>query len=143
MSNLNKINISAKKEDVERAVDSIVEFIISNNGDFKIANKIQIALEETLVNVASYAYEDKIGDIEIDYEIVDEPNKTLIVTIIDSGIEFDPLAKEDPNIVSFYEQKKIGGLGIFITKQIMDEVSYQRKDNKNILVLKKALVSAK
>ena len=143
MSNLNKINISAKKEYVERAVDSIVEFIISNNGDFKIANKIQIALEETLVNVASYAYEDKIGDIEIDYEIVDEPNKTLIVTIIDSGIEFDPLAKEDPNIVSFYEQKKIGGLGIFITKQIMDEVSYQRKDNKNILVLKKALVSAK
>ena len=143
MSNLNKINISAKKEYVERAVDSIVEFIISNNGDFKIANKIQIALEETLVNVVLYAYEDKIGDIEIDYEIIDEPNKTLIVTIIDSGIEFDPLAKEDPNIVSFYEQKKIGGLGIFITKQIMDEVSYQRKDNKNILVLKKALVSAK
>ena len=139
MSNLNRIKISTKKEEAERVIDSIVEFIVANNGDFKTASKIQIALEETLINVVSYAYLDKEGDIEIEYEITNEPNKTLVVTIIDSGVAFDPLAKEDPNIVLFYEQKKIGGLGIFMTKQIMDDVSYQRKDDKNILVLKKAI----
>lgn len=139
MLNSNKICISANKDEAAKAIDSIVEFILANGADRKTASRIQIALEEVLVNVASYAYQDKRGNIEIEYEIVFDPIKTLKVTIIDSGMAFDPLAKEDPDIVSFYEQKKIGGLGIYMTKQIMDEVVYQRKDNKNILVLKKTI----
>ena len=135
----NIISIFANKDEAAKAIDSIVEFILSNGADRKTASRIQIALEEVLVNVASYAYQDKRGNIEIEYEIVFDPIKTLKVTIIDSGMAFDPLAKEDPDIVSFYEQKKIGGLGIYMTKQIMDEVVYQRKDNKNILVLKKTI----
>ena len=141
MLNSNKICISANKDEAAKAIDSIVEFILVNGADCKTTSRIQIALEEVLVNVASYAYQDEVGNIEIEYEIFHDPNKTLKVTIIDSGIEFDPLAKEDPDIVSFYEQKKIGGLGIYMTKQIMDEVIYQRKDNKNILVLKKTIDS--
>ena len=91
------------------------------------------------MNVASYAYEDEQGSIVIEYELVLSPSKEISLTIIDSGKEFDPLAKEDPNIVTLYEEKKIGGLGIYLTKQIMDEVSYERKDGKNILFLKKII----
>ena len=91
-----------------------------------------------LINIVSYAYEDT-GNIDIIYELTTDPKKELSVTIIDEGKEFDPLKKEDPNITDLYEKRKIGGLGIFMTKQIMDEVSYLRKDNKNILHLRKNL----
>ena len=135
----NEITISAKKSETAKVVDSISDLLFNNGVDFSTCSKIGIALEEVLVNVASYAYEDEQGSIVIEYELVTSPSKEISLTIIDSGKEFDPLAKEDPNIVTLYEEKKIGGLGIYLTKQIMDEVSYERKDGKNILFLKKRI----
>ena len=134
----NQITILAIKEETEKAIDTITELLFLNKVDYSIINKVSIALEEVLINIVSYAYEDT-GNIQITYELTTEPKKELGVTIIDEGKEFDPLKKEDPNIVELNEERKIGGLGIFMTKQIMDEVSYLRKDNKNILHLRKKL----
>ena len=134
----NQITILAIKEETEKAIDTITELLFLNKVDYSIINKVSIALEEVLINIVSYAYEDT-GNIQITYELTTEPKKELGVTIIDEGKEFDPLKKEDPNIVELNEERKIGGLGIFMTKQIMDEVSYLRKDNKNILHLRKNL----
>ena len=134
----NQITILAVKEETEKAIDTIAELLFLNKVDYSIINKVSIALEEVLINIVSYAYEDT-GNIDIIYELTTDPKKELSVTIIDEGKEFDPLKKEDPNITDLYEKRKIGGLGIFMTKQIMDEVSYLRKDNKNILHLRKKL----
>ena len=134
----NQITILAIKKETEKAIDTITELLFLNKVDYSIINKISIALEEVLINIVSYAYEDT-GNIDIIYELTTDPKKELSVTIIDEGKEFDPLKKEDPNITDLYEKRKIGGLGIFMTKQIMDEVSYLRKDNKNILHLRKKL----
>ena len=134
----NQITILAIKKETEKAIDTIAELLFLNKVDYSIINKVSIALEEVLINIVSYAYEDT-GNIDIIYELTTDPKKELSVTIIDEGKEFDPLKKEDPNITDLYEKRKIGGLGIFMTKQIMDEVSYLRKDNKNILHLRKKL----
>ena len=134
----NQITILANKKETEKAIDTITELLFLNKVDYSIINKVSIALEEVLINIVSYAYEDS-GNIDIIYELTTDPKKELSVTIIDEGKEFDPLKKEDPNAINLYEERKIGGLGIFMTKQIMDEVSYLRKDNKNILHLRKIL----
>lgn len=134
----NQITILAVKKETEKAIDTITELLFLNKVDYSIINKVSIALEEVLINIVSYAYEDT-GNIDIIYELTTDPKKELNVTIIDEGKEFDPLKKEDPNITDLYKERRIGGLGIFMTKQIMDEVSYLRKDNKNILHLRKNL----
>ena len=134
----NQITILAVKKETEKAIDTIMELLFLNKVNHSIINKVSIALEEVLINIVSYAYENT-GKIDIIYELVTEPKKELSVTIIDEGKEFDPLKKEDPNITDLYKERKIGGLGIYMTKQIMDEVSYLRKDNKNILHLRKNL----
>ena len=125
----NQITILAIKKETEKAIDTITELLFLNKVDYSIINKVSIALEEVLINIVSYAYEDT-GNIDIIYELTTDPKKELSVTIIDEGKEFDPLKKEDPNITGLIEERKIGGLGIYMTKQIMDEVAYLRKDNK-------------
>lgn len=137
MLKTNKITISANLDEVEIALDTISKYLSNNDVSFNVANRIRVALEEVLVNIALYAYIDKKGNIDIEYGLID--NKTLKVIVIDSGIEFDPLKKDDPNIKDYYGNNKIGGFGIYMSKQIMDDIIYQRIDNKNILTLLKNL----
>lgn len=96
--------------------------------------QINVALEEMFVNVASYAYDPDDGLVEVQ---VSGEDKTLTITLIDTGIPYDPLAKEDPDITLKACDRPIGGLGIFMTKKIMDEVEYKFEDGKNIFTMKK------
>ena len=105
----------------------ILEF---NNRDIIMINT---ALEEIFVNVCQYAYEGT-GTVEVSLS-----NDKQRVTFVfkDSGKKFNPLDREDPNINATSEEREIGGLGIFMVKKIMDEVSYEYKDGFNILTLVK------
>jgi anti-sigma regulatory factor (Ser/Thr protein kinase) len=60
-----------------------------------------------------------------------------LITFEDSGVPYDPLAKEDPDVTLSAEERKIGGLGIYMVKQSVDHVRYEDKDGKNILTLEK------
>ena len=64
---------------------------------------------------------------------------SVTITFVDHGVPYDPLAREDPDVTLSADEREIGGLGIFMTKQIMDDVAYEYKDGKNILTLKKNL----
>ena len=99
---------------------------------------VTVAVEEIFVNIANYAYGEKGG--KVSFSIVsDDEKKEVVFAFTDSGIPFDPTAKPDPDITLSAEERQIGGLGIFMCKMIMDEVSYQRNDNKNILTMSKIL----
>ena len=63
----------------------------------------------------------------------------VTITFVDHGVPYDPLAKEDPNITLSAGEREVGGLGIFLTKKLMDDVAYAYKDGRNILTLKKSL----
>jgi len=94
---------------------------------------INLALEEAVSNVMLYAYPGTSGKVLVECDKSDK----LVFTITDSGIPFDPTQQEDPDVTQSAEDRPIGGLGIFLVRQIMDDIRYERKDDKNILTLTK------
>lgn len=98
---------------------------------------LNLVMEEAVSNIIFYAYK---GDVEdaVDISLVREGGE-LIVTLIDHGIAFDPTLRKDPDITLSAKDRPIGGLGIFLIKKIMDEVSYQRVDERNVFIMKKKI----
>ena len=99
---------------------------------------IDIAVEELFVNIANYAYGDGNGKAVVQVSVHEEP-LSVEITFIDNGVQYDPLAKADPDTTLSAKERKKGGLGIFMVKNTMDNVSYEYKDGKNILTIKKNL----
>lgn len=98
---------------------------------------IHLVCEELVMNVVSYAYsEAEKGWLNVDICKMDD---MLAITFMDGGVAFNPLEQEQPDITLPLEERKIGGLGIFLTQQMMDEVTYQRENNQNILTIKKKI----
>ncbi len=124
------------KADVKE-LDNLFEYSSTLLGvlDFSKRDIIMIntALEEVFVNVAKYAYEDT-GEVEV--SLSNDKNRVTFV-FRDSGKPFNPLTKEDPNITAKSEEREVGGLGIYMVKNIMDETSYEYKDGHNVLTLVK------
>ena len=98
--------------------------------------QIEVSVEEIFVNIAHYAYGPETGKATVRVEVTDDPVE-VSVTFIDRGVPYDPLAKKDPDITLSAEQREIGGLGIFMTKKIMDNIVYEYKNGSNILKLVK------
>jgi len=94
---------------------------------------IELALEELLVNIISYAYPEGEGPIELTCR--PDARNRLVFEIADSGVPFNMLAYGDPDTIAEIEERRIGGLGIFFVKQLMDEVHYRREDDRNILTI--------
>lgn len=99
---------------------------------------IDVAVEELFVNIASYAYDQGNGVVEVQTALYENP-LSIDITFIDNGRQYDPLAKDDPDITLSLKERKKGGLGIFMVKESMDNVSYEYTDGKNILTIKKNL----
>jgi sigma-B regulation protein RsbU (phosphoserine phosphatase) len=96
---------------------------------------LNLAIEEAVVNVMDYAYsEGQRGDVDIE---VTADQQWLTFVISDTGIAFDPTAKEDVDTTLSAEERPIGGLGIFLVRQLMDVIDYKREGNKNVLTLRK------
>ena len=92
---------------------------------------ISLAVEEIFVNIVNYAYAPGTGMAKVVIEMDKNPS-AIHITFYDSGTPYDPLAKEDPDITLSAEERKIGGLGVYLTKTTMDEVSYEYKDGQNV-----------
>ena len=98
-----------------------------------LARKLRLAVEEAVVNVISYAYpEGTEGEVTI--KIMSDDH-TLRFQIIDTGVPFDPTKKEKADTTLSIEERQIGGLGIFLVRELMDTINYERVDGKNILTL--------
>ncbi|MBQ0072969.1 MAG: ATP-binding protein [Prevotella sp.] len=95
--------------------------------------QLNLALEEAVVNVMNYAYgEEKGQPVILDMEAEGD---TLTFILSDNGAPFDPTAAEDPDITLSAEERGIGGLGIFLVKQLMEEVHYERENEQNKLTM--------
>lgn len=133
---MKKIKTKAIMDNFNTLLDFIGTCSQEAGCDKKLINKIRLACEEIIVNVCNYAYPEIKGDIEITCDV--QFGKSITITFIDQGIPFNPLEKEAPEINVPVNERQIGGLGIFIVRQIMDEVEY-RRDGSNILKVKKYL----
>ena len=115
----------------------IEEVAESHGADPSVTMNIDLALEEAVVNVMNYAYpEGTFGEVDVTACFC---NGTLIFTVSDSGIPFDPTKVSDPDTSLSAEERPIGGLGIHLVRQLMDEVAYCYENNHNILTLKKKI----
>ncbi|MBP5550756.1 MAG: SpoIIE family protein phosphatase [Bacilli bacterium] len=132
----NKLVVKAKNENLYQVMEFIDEFLEKHDCQMKAQTQIDLSIEEVFVNIANYAYGEGEGDCEIKLGFNDG---VVTLQFIDSGMPFDPLAKADPDNTLSAEDRQIGGLGIFLVKKNMDEVSYQYLDNKNILTLTKKI----
>ena len=99
-----------------------------------VRRKLDVALEEMLVNVCHYAYanQDEPGIMEVVLE-ADADVPSLRVTISDSGVPFNPLTRKDPTKPSSIQETKVGGLGIFMTKKSVDELTYDYVNGQNVV----------
>jgi len=131
---MRKAVFAAKLDNLEPMLDFIEQSARAIGFDTRKSNQIRLASEEALVNVINYAYPDKQGDIEITCNTDD---KRLLLEIVDRGIPFDPLSLPEPDITLPMEKRKIGGLGIFLVRSIMDEVRYRREGNQNVFTMVK------
>ena len=100
--------------------------------------QLDLIVEEIFVNISNYAYAPNIGLVKILLNIETTP-LAILLTFIDSGIPYNPLEKSDPNVHLSIDDRQIGGLGIFLTKNLVDDISYQFVDGQNILQLTKFL----
>ena len=130
---------------IEAAVENIpvvTEFVDAQlekfNCPMKAQIQIDIAIDELFGNIAHYAYNPTTGSATVQVRVLEDPLSAEI-TFIDHGVPYDPLSKDDPDLMPDAMEREIGGLGIFMTKQTMDDVRYEYKDGKNILTILKNL----
>lgn len=133
-----ELEIEAADENLGRVqafVDSRLEAV---NCPMKAMMQIGVAVEEIFVNIAHYAYAPDKGCATVRVEVSEDP-VTVTITFIDQGMPYDPLARTDPDITLPVGERDVGGLGVFMTKKLMDDVLYEYRDGQNILTLKKNL----
>lgn len=94
--------------------------------------RLQLAIEEAVVNICNYAYETPPGELTA---MLDLANDRLTIELRDEGIPFDPLAAEAPDLDAALEDRKLGGLGIFLIGKAVDEVRYRRDGSCNVLTM--------
>lgn len=129
-----KIIVKNELKHLDRLNSQIMDYIKDSEIPKTVAFKLNLAIEEMVTNIINYGYEENC-DEEISIDIHKE-NDMISVTIIDSAKPFNPLEKENPNTNAAIEDRQIGGLGIFFTKELTDDINYSRKNHQNILTFK-------
>lgn len=130
--------VEALLENLPQVQSFVGELLEEAGCPMKTMMQIDVIVEEVFVNIAHYAYGTGHGKAAVRAEISGEP-PVVTITFTDRGMPYDPLAREDPDVTLPAEKREIGGLGIFMTKKMMDEVRYEYRDGQNILTLKKKM----
>jgi anti-sigma regulatory factor (Ser/Thr protein kinase) len=128
---MDEMTVKARLENLEQ----VLAFVESRTGALPLKSRyhINIAVDEIFTNIARYAYPDETGIAVIRVAAGD----AVTVEFEDGGVPYDPTARADPDLTQPADERAPGGLGVFMTKKLMDTVEYRREGNKNILTLRK------
>ena len=135
---MKELKLAATVENIETVTNFVNEQLEALDCPMKAQMQIDIAIDELFGNIAHYAYNPEIGKATVRVEVIEDP-LAVVITFIDNGVPYDPLAKADPDTTLSAEEREIGGLGIYMVKKSMDEITYEYKDGQNILAIKKNL----
>jgi len=137
--------ITNEVEEIQRVKSLLREFCDCLGCERKLTRKIMLAVEEAVVNCINYAYpKGTIGHIDIDIQgtpaTSDSQKGDLNVSIMDSGEPFDPTARQEVDVEQTVDDRQVGGLGIYLYQQLMDQVYYERTDDgRNMLIMTKII----
>jgi serine/threonine-protein kinase RsbW len=141
MQKLYKIELESKVDSLPVIGDFIENTLSQFNADAGTIYKVQLAVDEACTNVINYAYSGGAGPMTLSLELVGEE---IIISIQDKGKPFDPTTVPPPDTSSDVDERKIGGLGIFFIRQLMDDINYSFDPQEgNRLTFKKKLTSGK
>ena len=135
---MKELQVNAVVENIPEVTAFVDEQLEALDCPMKIQMQIDIAIDELFSNIAHYAYNPDVGPATVRVEVMEDP-LSVVITFIDKGVPYDPLAMEDPNTGLPAEERELGGLGIYMVKKTMDDISYEYKDGQNILRVKKNL----
>ncbi len=130
-----EITLPADLKNLHAMKHFILDRAAQSGFDEAAAMQIELAADEVLTNVISYAYPDEPGDITIQCQM--DKDHVFVVRIMDTGVPFNPLQVKEPDLSLSLEERKIGGLGLFLVHKMTDRVSYHREGDVNILTLYK------
>ena len=135
---MKKLTIEAKIERLPEVLAFLDGILEEAESDMKAQMQLDVAMDEIFSNIARYAYPDQNGAAAVRMDF-DEKTRLFSLEFRDQGIPFNPLEQAEPDTALGVEARGIGGLGIFLVRKTMDEVSYQYTDGSNILCLKKRI----
>lgn len=135
---MQELNLEAAVANISAVTDFVDAILEELDCPMKARMQIDVAIDELFSNIAQYAYAPGTGPATVRVETEQDP-RAVILTFIDRGVPFDPLAAEDPDITAPAEERSIGGLGVFLVKKTMDDVRYERRDGQNILRITKRM----
>ena len=130
---MSKIRLAAKLENLEKIVQFVSSYAEKGGFTEKRIQELELATEEAVVNIMKYAYPEDTGAVEVSCGV--DENDRMIVEIVDTGTPFNPLSQSKPNLTGDISERKVGGLGIFFIRKMMDDVEYRHENGKNILTL--------
>lgn len=133
---MKEMTIPATVGNIEKVTAFVDEQLEQIDCPPKAQMQIDIAIDELFGNIAQYAYNPDTGPATVRVEVTQSPI-SVVITFIDHGIPYDPLKTAEPDITLSAEERAIGGLGIFMVKKTMDEITYEYKNGQNILRIRK------
>lgn len=132
-----QVSLENKISELDKLRETLEDLCSRWNFPLAVCMSLNLALEEAFTNIVNYAYDDQLSHmIRLNFSYTDADNR-FEVEITDDGKAYDPTVQKKPDISLSAEERPIGGLGIFLIKKIMDEVSYERVSNQNKLYLTK------
>ena len=132
------LTLKAELDRIGEVVAFIEEQLEAVDCPMKTQMQIDMAVDELFSNIAHYAYGDGTGDATVTFDF-DPETCMASVTFEDSGVPYDPLKKTDPDVSLSAEERQVGGLGIFLVKKTMDAMEYERRDDRNVLTIRKKI----
>lgn len=132
----NELQIEARTENLDLVMSFVEDNLSEADCPMKEMMQILMAVEEIYINIAKYAYAPETGTATIRVDVWKNPGSAQI-TFMDQGIPYDPMKKEDPDVSLSAEEREIGGLGIYMVKNTMDDMSYEYRDGQNVLKIRK------
>lgn len=133
-----ELTVEAVDDNLEKVTSFVDEILEMVECPVKVQMKIDIAIDEVFSNIAHYAYCPETGMVTVQVEVIREP-LTACITFIDQGTPYNPLSVPEPDTSLSVEERQIGGLGIYLVRKSMDDVSYEYREGKNILTINKKL----
>ena len=135
---MKELTLKATIENLTQVTAFIDEQLEALGCSMKAQMQLDVAIDELFSNIAHYAYTPETGEATVQFAY-DEAARSVSITLIDSGIPFNPLNKAEPDLTIPVEERRIGGLGIFLVRKTMDLVEYRYENGKNVLTIHKQI----
>jgi len=133
---MDELTLTAELENVPKVTEFVDARLEACGCPMKSQMQVDVAIDELFSNIANYAYNPEVGPATVRVAVDGEP-LAVTITFIDRGVPYNPLGKDDPDVALSVEDRQIGGLGIFMVKKLMDDMTYEYRDGQNILTIRK------